>query len=74
MNARDFALAQMGHGPCTVGMLTGTLLQHGRGYPEADRQAKEALAALVIEKRAEVILVQGTDVYRYTAKTPMEKS
>ncbi len=71
---RDLALAQMGRGPCTVGMLVGSLLSHGYGYPEADRRAKEALAALVVEKRAEIVVVQGADVYRYSASTPVEES
>lgn len=74
MTPRDYALAQLGRGPCTVGMLTGSLLTHGFNYPDANQKAMEALAALVIEKRAELVEVHGTDIYRISATTPVEKS
>lgn len=70
--ARDHALAQLGRGPCTRSMLAGSLLQHGRTYPEAIDQARAALDGLVDEKRVERLEVHGADVYRYAAKTPME--
>ena len=72
--ARDLALGLLGRGPCTVGMLTGSLLAHGFNYRDANQKAMEALAALVVEKRAEIVEVHGADIYRISATTPVEKS
>lgn len=72
MTPRDLTLAQIGHGPADVPMVTGLLLSHGYGYPEALRLAKESLAALVVEKRAEVLRVGNAEIYRLSAITPVE--
>lgn len=73
MTPRDLALAQLGRGPCTVGMLTGSMLSHGFNYPDANQKAREALAALCLEGRAELVEVQGADVYRVSASTKFEQ-
>jgi hypothetical protein len=74
MTPRELTIAQLGHGPSDVSQVAGLLMAHGHGYPEASRLAKESLAALVVEKRAEVIRAGAADVYRLPASTPVEKS
>lgn len=72
--AEQLAIYALGRGPVTVRNLAGLLYQHGRSFTEAERQAKEALAKLVVEKRAELKEVHGVDLYLVTSSTPVEKS
>jgi hypothetical protein len=74
MTPRELTIAQLGHGPADVPMVSALLMSHGHGYPDAVRLAKESLAALVVEKRAELLRVGNADVYRISATTPVEKS
>lgn len=71
--AEQLAVFCLGRGPCTVRHLAGLLYQHGRSFTDAEVQAKEVLAKLVVEKRAELKEVHGVDLYLITSKTPMEK-
>lgn len=72
MSPADLTISQLGHGPATVSMVAGLLVGHGVPPLDCVRVAKERLAALVLEKRAEVVRVGGVDVYRLSASTPVE--
>jgi len=65
---------QLGHGPASVAQVAGLLMQHGVPYLDCARIAKEELAKLVLEKRAELIRSGSTDVYVISRTTPIEAS
>lgn len=72
MTPADLTLSCLGHGPHTPAMVAGTLIQHGTNPLDALRVARECLASLVIAKRAEVLRINETDVYRLPASVPVE--
>lgn len=73
MNPRDITLGMLSTRPVTVSDLAGKLLSHNAvAYLDCVRVAREQLAALVIEKKAERVEVHGCDVYRLPGSTKFE--